>query len=418
MRRPSLRLFALAALTAGVIVAEPVPPWPPIRGELSGQLAWPQLAGFPALAWRIEARPLAGAGLALRATATAPGLSLGVELTPPAGDAPGTWRLVEAQIDAAAWWRLTPGLTGIRSLPEDFTFSGQLTLAGSGQWRGAEAWGDVHTTLAAGTAGSPGQHWTATGLVVEADLVIVANRATVRTAQLSVDAIQVAGLTARSLVVDAAAADGGRFAVTRAEVAVFGGRVTVAPFTFDPAAPAVHSVAEFSRVALGELAALVPHALREAQGQVAGRVSIHWSLPSGFGPGEGALAVSPAEPATLRLAASPGLLTGRSPPRIGLLPSFLGPVARWFSFQNPAHSMLQRIELGQSPLAVETLRLQLYPDGPGGPRSARVDIVARPAGAGDVVEKITFSVNVSGPLDQVLQLGFKDRATVRVNGAP
>ena len=82
MRRPSLRLFALAALTAGVIVAEPVPPWPPIRGELSGQLALPQLAGFPALAWRIEARPLAGAGLALRATATAPGLSLGVELTP------------------------------------------------------------------------------------------------------------------------------------------------------------------------------------------------------------------------------------------------------------------------------------------------------------------------------------------------
>ena len=80
--------------------------------------------------------------------------------------------------------------------------------------------------------------------------------------------------------------------------------------------------------------------------------------------------------------------------------------------------MLQRIELGQSPLAVETLRLQLYPDGPGGPRSARVDIVARPAGAGDVVEKITFSVNVSGPLDQVLQLGFKDRATIRVNGAP
>ena len=114
MRRPSLRLFALAALTAGVIAAEPVRPWPPIRGELSGQFALPQIPGFPPLAWRIEAQPLSGAGLVLSATATSPGLSLRVELTPPAGDAPGTWRIGEAKIDAASWWRLTIDQAGIK----------------------------------------------------------------------------------------------------------------------------------------------------------------------------------------------------------------------------------------------------------------------------------------------------------------
>jgi hypothetical protein len=45
-----------------------------------------------------------------------------------------------------------------------------------------------------------------------------------------------------------------------------------------------------------------------------------------------------------------------------------------------------------------------------------VDVVARPTGVGDVLEKITFTVNVSGPLDQVLRLGLNDRAKIRVNG--
>jgi hypothetical protein len=79
--------------------------------------------------------------------------------------------------------------------------------------------------------------------------------------------------------------------------------------------------------------------------------------------------------------------------------------------------MLQRIELGQVPLAVESLDFQLYPDGAGGSRSAQVRVVARTTEAGDVVEKVTFTVNVSGPLDQVLRLGMDERAKIRVNAA-
>ena len=414
MLRPLLCSLAFAVLAPDLSAEERRPLWPPLRSNLSGKVTLPSIPGFPDFAWRVVTLPAEGAGLALTATATAPGLDVLLEITPPARETPGSWRILRAQIDAASWWRLSVAQAGIKTLPDDFEFTGQLALIGAGQWRGAEASGALHLSLAAGTAGSVSQKWTATGLTLEADLAVAALGTVVRSALLRVDLIQVAGLTARNLLVDLTATKEGKFAVTRAEFAAFGGRIALAPFSLDPAAPAVKSVADFSGLALGDLAALVPQALKAAQGQVAGRVEVNWSLKSGLGPGDGSLAVASAQPATVRLAASPGLLTGNSPPRIALLPAYWGPLSRWISLENPAHGMLQRIELGQAPLAVESLALQLYPDGAGGARSAAVKVVARTTGVGDVVEQVTFSVNVSGPLDQVLRLGMDSRAKVRV----
>lgn len=415
----SLRRLLLACtgffVGVALAIAAESPRVPPLSSELAGQLTLPKISGLPPLAWRIQARPAPGGTLAFDAAATAPGLELQLAFTLPLGEVPGTWRLAPTKIDAAAWWRLSVEQAGIGALPADFEFTGQLTLEGEGQWRGADASGTLHLALAAGTAGSAAQHWSATGLMLDANLAIASSRLAVRTAQLRVDTIQAAGLTARNLLVDVTAAEAGRLAVTRAEVAALGGRIALTPFTLDPAAPAVTSVAEFSGVALGDIATLVPQALKEARGQVAGRVSVNWSLQSGLGPSDGSVNVSSAEPATVRLASSPGLLTGNSPPRIELLPEFTGPLRRWTSIENPAHGMLQRIETGQAPLAVESLSLRLYPDGANGARSAQIEVVARTTGVGDVVEKVTFTVNVSGPLDQVLRLGLDDRAKIRVN---
>ena len=424
MRRSVFRSLLSVAFATGMGAAETVPapgspPLPPLRGELSGDLVLPKIPGLPPLAWHVRARPAPAASLAFDATASAPGLELRGELTLPVGDAPGTWRLAPSTVDAAAWWRLAadqagPGAT---TLPGDLEFAGALAVTGSGEWRGRDFSGTLHLGLAEASARSAAQGWSATGLTLDADIEFSPARVALRAVQVRVATLQAAGFVARDLLLAAVAADGGRFAVTRAAGGVFGGHVSLAPFTLDPVAPAVNSVAEFSGVALGELAALVPHALKEAQGRVAGRLVINWSVKSGLGPGDGALAVSSSERATVLLAASPGLLTGRSPPRIDLLPEFMGPLRRWFSFENPAHGMLQRIELGQAPLAVESLRVQLYPDGAGGARSAQVEVVARPTGTGDVLKKITFTVNVSGPLDQVLRLGLDDRAKIRVNAA-
>lgn len=419
MRRLFARLLLFAALAAGADAAERQPsPLPPINADLVGTFAVPKIPGLPPVAWRVQARPVAlGSGLLFDAAATAPGLEVRLEFTLPVGDVAGTWRLAPTKIDAASWWRLTAEQAAVKALPSDFTFAGQLALEGSGEWRGAEATGTLQATLVAGSAGSENQHWSAAGLRVHAELGISSSRVVVRTARIRVETLQVAGIPARQLHLEAAGAEGGRFVIQRAEVFALGGRIALTPFNLDPAAPAVKSVADFSGVALGELAALVPQALKAAQGQIAGRVSLDWSLRSGLGPGDALIDISSASPATVSLAASPGLLTGNSPPRIALLPASFGPLRQWFSFDNPAHRLLRRIELGETPLAVESLSVQFYPDGVGGARSLNVKFSARPSGRADVVDKVTFNVNVSGPLDQVLRLGLDDRAKIRFDAA-
>ena len=383
-------------------------------GDLSGNLTLPKISGLPPLAWRVQVHPAAGESLAFDATASAPGLELQLALTLPTGDAPGTWRSMRSRVDAAALWRflVEHGGLGGQSIPTDLELTGTLAVEGNGQWGGDDFSGTLRFALAPASVRSAAQKWSADGVALDGEIEVAAARVALRSVRLRAEKLEVATLAAHNFLIEARGAEGGRVAVTRAEVAAFGGRIALTPFTLDPAAPAMNTVAEFSNVELGELAALVPQALSGAHGRVAGRVAINWSLRSGLGSGDGTLVVLPAEPATVRLAPSAGLLTGRAPARLDLLPGFMGPLRRWVSLENPAYGMLQRIELGQAPLAVESMNLRLYPDGPGGPRSASVELVTRPTGAGDVVDKVTFSVNVSGPLDQVLRLGLDDRAKI------
>jgi hypothetical protein len=70
--------------------------------------------------------------------------------------------------------------------------------------------------------------------------------------------------------------------------------------------------------------------------------------------------------------------------------------------------------MGEKLLTVERLHAQLYPDGPNGARSAVVEISARPANGG-AVDEVTFTVNVFGPLTQVLRFGLNQ--TLKVSGS-
>jgi hypothetical protein len=189
--------------------------------------------------------------------------------------------------------------------------------------------------------------------------------------------------------------------------------VALAPFTFDPALPAVDTTADLTGLALGELAALAPQALTEAHGRLTGRVAVRWNAQLGAEPGAGALRVAAGTPATVRLAPTPGFLTQRVPARLGLIGGSFGPLSRWLSFANPAYDALRRIELGELPLAVDSLEVKLYPDGPDGAVSARVELSAHPAEAGSSVGRVSFAVNVAGPLSQVINVGLKQNASIR-----
>jgi hypothetical protein len=168
----------------------------------------------------------------------------------------------------------------------------------------------------------------------------------------------------------------------------------------------------FNRIGLQDVAALVPTGFAEARGRIDGAVRIDWSKAAGVQLGAGYLKLRDDEPTVVRLAPSPGLLPEHMPERFGLLPTWLGPPARWLAPVNPAYAELKGIELGQTELRAESLAVRLTPEGDNRGRSARVEMVARPAQPGTAVGKVTFEADVSGPLSALFQLSMDDRTNL------
>lgn len=408
--------LVLAVLAAGGLQAAEAR-WPAFDGDLSGLLRLDALGDAPPLTWHTHVKPTAGGPPQIDLELSARGLGLHARVTLPPGEAPGTWQIADGTIDLAVWLPIALARAGQAALPPDLAVTGTLRLAGEGTWRNAEVSGSLTAALDGATAGSAAQNWSASGVALAAVIALTNNLPAVRSLRLDVDTLQVASLTARRIVAEAAGAAGGRLDLRRAELEMFGGRVALAPFTFDPAMPAVDTTADLTGVALGELAALAPQAVAEAHGQVAGRVAVRWSAQLGTEPGAGALRVSVDTPATVRLAATPGFLTQRVPARLGLIGGSFGPLSRWLSVENPAYDTLRRIELGELPLAVDRLEVKLYPDGPDGAISARVELSGHPAEANSAVGGVSFVVNVAGPLSQVLRVGLKQNASIQINSA-
>lgn len=397
-------LSAALLLYTGLVCVGQAQGWPPLDGEVSGNFQWRAQPGVPPVSWRVKLVPPVVPDTArLAATLTAPGLAVEAEamLT-------GTWRVVSGTVQLAEWSR--PALAAAGSgLPPDLAVDGILRLGGEGTWQGTAINGRLTLTLADGAVRSEAQDWEVKDLSFEAVVAVQSGAVVLHAMRLTADTIEAAGVTARNLLVEATGGVDGRIEVRRAEVAVFGGRVMLSPFTVNPAQPEVNATAELSGLALAELAKLIPTALTAAEGRLEGSIGVQWSPASGFQPKSGALSVSADTTATLRLAATPGFLTQHLPERIQLLPAWLRLPANWFAPINPAYDTLERIEMGRQELTVEKMRVALYPDGPDGPRSAVVEVTARPA-TGGVVELVSFTVNVAGPLQQVLQLGLDDRA--------
>ena len=289
-----------------------------------------------------------------------------------------------------------------------------MQLEGGGGWAGTEIDGRLTLAMTDGFMRSASQAWDVQGLVLEAVVSVQSDGATLQTLRLTAETVRAADVQASNLMVEAVGGVDGRIEVRRAEVEVFGGRVALSPFTFDPARPEVATTAELSGLAMAELARLIPTALASATGKIEGRIGIEWSEAAGFQPRSGALTIATDAPATLRLTATPGFLTQHLPERIQLLPGWLRLPANWFAPVNPAYGTLESIEMGRQDLRVDQLRVALYPDGPEGVRSATVEVTARPA-TGSAVELVSFTVNVAGSLQQVLQLGMDDRASLNFN---
>lgn len=202
--------------------------------------------------------------------------------------------------------------------------------------------------------------------------------------------------------------------VAGAEVTAFDGSVSLEPFDVtragDTLAPVSADVV-LTDASLAALAVLLPEAVTSAAGRLSGRLRLRWSSADGLAPQRGSLSLSPTAEASFRLQPQPGLLTRQVPEHFQLLPAWMGPLARWIAADNPAYPVLRDVEQGTLPLKVDRFEVQFLPDDPLG-RTARVNISARPATPGPV-DKVTFEINLSGPLEQVIRLGLDERVKVR-----
>ncbi|HEY0945513.1 MAG TPA: YdbH domain-containing protein [Opitutaceae bacterium] len=386
-------------------------PLPLFAGDLSGELSVLGESG-PQLQWRIDATTTTPAGRrqarlslegpALRAVATA-------ELDAATGE--GAWRIEEGRIDVGPWLQALGG-----RLPAEargIEAEGVLVLRGSGEIHRYQPAGLVSFEWREGVIRDPGRGVTLEGVTAsgEADLARLTDGGA--PLELTVRTISTRRFGARNLAVRAVLRGTRELAVSAASIEIAGGTMEADPFVMPLAPFSVNAKVRVERIGLQDVVALVPSGLAEAHGRVDGEVWLGWSAAAGVQVGQGKLALHAGEPATLRLAPTPGFLTERVPRRIEL-PAWLGPLARWFSPDNPAYDDMEEVELGRTELRVEAFDAHITPEGDGQGRSAHVTVRARPLRPGGEIDAVTFDVNVAGPLADVLKIGLTQPFSVQV----
>jgi hypothetical protein len=381
---------------------------PAVEGAITGELKlFPQLPDF-ALPWKLSLGAAAGGAqtftFALDAAGTRLRASGQVELA--TGD--GSWRIDEAQVDAAAWLgalapRLGPAFSGVVAL-------GTVGVTGTGTLRQGQVVGGIKVEWRGGYLRNTEQGWAFEGIVFEGDFEIdggAARLVSTTPFELTIGTITTARFGARNFSLHGWLNEQRTLSVRAARVEIAGGELTADPFEIPLPSFAINANVRINRVGLQDIVLLVPAAgLAEARGRIDGVARVKWTEGVGIQLGVGHLTIRDDEPAIVRLTPAPGLLTGHVPEYFDLLPTWMGPLSRWVRQVDPAFGNMQSLELGQADLRVKTLNVLLTPEGDDKGRSATVRLVAQPASPHSAVKEVTFDVNVAGPLNAVLKLGI------------
>lgn len=401
----ALWMLAAAPVAAGFNL-------PPIDGDFAGDVALTGWAGAPKLHWtlhvhtndrgeRVAEIAIDGAGTRVRGDVAL------------AANGAGPWHLREGVFDVDAWAEALRARIGPRA--DGVAASGSITASGDGALENGSVTGRVSLALEDGKIAHAGQGWTLERVTLRGEFAVGADAAKWRSEQpfeFGIGSISTSRFGARNLFATGWLQDGFKVALSEARVEIAGGRVEIDPCVVMLLPPAVDVKVRIQEVGLQDVAALVPAGLSDAHGRIDGAVRMRWSEAQGFQLGAGALTLARSEPALVRLAPSPGFLTDRVPQHFNLLPSWLGPLARWFRPENPAYAEMRRIELGETELHVTDLAVKLTPGGDEAGRTALVTLTAKPAQSGGTVDAVTFAINVSGPLSEVLRLGFNQSFSV------
>lgn len=388
--------------------------WVPLLGlRTEGRL---EQASTPPLTWKIQGAPIDPATRAHRVQWQLSGegftLAGSIDLNP--HSLTGHWKIHPGHLDLRRWLRPLAQWTKLADGLGDLTGDGTLEIEGEGDFDHGRPSGRIQLHLRDGSVHSPAKNLSLRGV----DLAISIDDLV----EISSSAPQT--LTFREIIWSGATATDGRAVFTlpghgviqleEARLRIFDGTVAIPAATLDTRAPAtqvVQATVKVDQLDLAKIAPLLPESVTEARGRLTGEIGVRWSAADGFKPGDGNLRIERLAGAEIRLTPRPGFLSGSVPPRIQLLPAWTGPLARWFSADNPVYDAVHDIEMGRMPLKLDHLQISLRPDGDRQGHTASVSLSARPSQAA-AVEEVTFEVNVSGPLDHVIQLGLAKQLRV------
>ncbi len=384
---------------------------PLLTGNLQGVVT--PIEGRP-LTWSL-ALPQAGGGGVRKGEAKITGqdmsLKIAVEFDPEARRL--RWRVTEGRVGMAGWLAVLATRPELAEALAGATATGTLEIAGEGVVDGKGPTGTLTLDWREGTARNDDQGWSVEGINLRIGGDVAKLAAGTVPVRLSVKTLSTSTFGARNLTLGAGLRDFERVEVTGMKIEIAGGFVSAAPFSFSMAAPVLSVDFDMRGVGLQDLVVFVPATLTEAKGRISGKLKLDWNPTDGVQVGAGELVLDKSEPTTLRLAANPGFLTEEVPMRFVLAP-WLGPLKGLFSPVNPSYKTMQEIELGKLGLLVEALDVRLTPEGDPLGRSASIFVRARPEKAGSVIDVVTFQINVSGPLSQVLRLGMEQNFSIQL----
>jgi hypothetical protein len=382
---------------------------PAVEGDLSGELELFLQSPDSALPWKITLTPAADGGQVFAFVVDAAGTHLQAEGRIDLATGDGSWKIDEARVDATAWFsacalKFAPELAGTVA-------QGSVTITGTGILKKGQPVGRINIEWREGSLRQEAQGWALDRIAFRGEFAIDGTQMNFRSTspfELTIGLVTSSRFGARNVFMSGLFNERRALSVTAARVEIAGGEVTVEPCEVLVSPPVIDAKLRIQSVGLQDIVYLIPTAgLAEARGRIDGEVQMQWSGATGFRLGLGHLELRPDEPTFVRLTVAPGILTGHVPQYIDLLPSWLGPLARWVRPINPAYGNMRSIELGQSELRVKTLEVQLTPAGDDRGRSATVRLVAQPAQPGSAVKEVTFDVNVAGPIADVVKLGLE-----------
>lgn len=374
-------LGVLCALASAAEIKLPL-----IDGELGGIVSALKLPGAPELHWKIGLTRSGGAGREADVAIDGAGTAIRAHVRL---DAAGelSWRLDSARLDLAVWSPVLASQIG----PEwaQAALQGIVTAAGDGTWRRGGWGGRGRIALTEVRVEDPARKVLFEGIAAELVFDDLAARRTParQTLRWRAGHFDTIALGAGELFFSI---DGEQVTVEQASTKIWGGEVNLAAFGFSLRKMEMSLDARVVGIEVAALLPLLPPVLAEAEGRLDGSFTLRRDS-SGFQIGAGRLALQGGQPAELKLAPTPGLLSGSLPPAV--LKYYPG---------------LGKIETGEIPLRASLLEVAFTPEGDAEGRTASIHLAGGPVDP-KLRAPIDLTINVRGPLESLVKFGTSSK---------